>query len=102
MSEQQSGQIPPPPGWYADPNRAGASRWWDGQQWSDVPPQGRQVAPPAIQRQRRNSNFVIGGVALLVVGLVIAGVVDANSEQDCRNDAADRVLAGERFDISDC
>jgi hypothetical protein len=25
----------PPPGWYNDPRGEHASRWWDGQQWTE-------------------------------------------------------------------
>jgi hypothetical protein len=40
MSGQDGGA--PPAGWYADPDRAGGLRWWDGQRWTDH----RQPAPP--------------------------------------------------------
>ncbi|SFK87331.1 phospholipid scramblase-related protein [Geodermatophilus ruber] len=38
-------QPPPPPGWYPDPAGSGATRWWDGQGWTDHV--GQAAAPPA-------------------------------------------------------
>jgi uncharacterized protein YxjI len=53
-------QPPPPAGWYPDPSGSGASRWWDGQTWTEhlsQPAPAREqvaaqaVAAPAVQRQ---------------------------------------------------
>lgn len=32
---------PPPPGWYADPWRMAAQRWWDGRAWTSHVPTAR-------------------------------------------------------------
>jgi hypothetical protein len=40
MSGQDGGA--PPAGWYADPERPGGLRWWDGHRWTEH----RQLAPP--------------------------------------------------------
>jgi uncharacterized protein YxjI len=36
-------QPPPPPGWYPDPAGTGATRWWNGMEWTD---HVQQAAPP--------------------------------------------------------
>jgi predicted lipid-binding transport protein (Tim44 family) len=47
--------VEPPPvpaGWYPDPSRYGALRWWDGQRWTEItPPQAPapQTPPPVYQ-----------------------------------------------------
>ncbi|AEV83239.1 Protein piccolo [Actinoplanes sp. SE50] len=35
-----------PAGWYADPSGLPATRWWDGQQWTDHLQPGPAVLPP--------------------------------------------------------
>ncbi|GAA2877878.1 hypothetical protein Acy02nite_61890 [Actinoplanes cyaneus] len=35
-----------PAGWYADPSGLPATRWWDGQQWTDHLQPGAAVLPP--------------------------------------------------------
>ncbi|MDE3206671.1 MAG: DUF2510 domain-containing protein [Acidobacteriota bacterium] len=37
---RRSGALPPPataPGWYPDPSGEGASRYWNGERWTDTP-----------------------------------------------------------------
>jgi hypothetical protein len=76
----------PPAGWYPDPERPGASRWWTGTEWA--PP-----APDAVVTVRREptnglavAGFVLGLLATLsftggplayvlaLTGLVLAGI----------------------------
>ncbi|GIG54939.1 DUF2510 domain-containing protein [Demequina activiva] len=61
----------PPPGWYADPGRPGAQRYWDGGAWA---PQHREVteAPP---RRRGPSARLVVGISVGVVALLVAGIV---------------------------
>jgi uncharacterized protein DUF2510 len=90
-----------PPGWYADPqNPAGATRWWDGTQWSShvgpppggtapypTMPPGPTPAPPAtgmkgLYHQNPNTAitllfcaiYVVLGITTKVVFLGIAPV----------------------------
>ncbi len=50
----------PAPGWYADPTGQNASRWWDGQQWTDhVSAAGSQpgAAPQAAPAQPQQPTY---------------------------------------------
>lgn len=71
----------PPAGWYPDPERPGATRWWTGTEWA---------TPAPVTRAPRNglaiAGFVLGIIAIAsftggglpyliaIVGLVLAGV----------------------------
>jgi len=73
----------PPPGWYADPWRQRAYRWWDGVQWTgagadhvdglgpSVPPVPAAPAPVAAERPPSlPKKYVLPAVAVMVVSLV--------------------------------
>lgn len=47
----KQGELPPP-GWYADPEGGLFPRWWNGQQWFPLGPDGKPIAPPLAERQR--------------------------------------------------
>ena len=38
--------LPPPRGWYADPEGDATLRWWDGRSWSDTTQKPAQGPPP--------------------------------------------------------
>ena len=66
-----------PAGWYPDPT-TGVHRYWDGQQWSEIP-MPPPVAPVASADRNTLSiiAFVMAGIALLFVPPLfgIAGIV---------------------------
>ena len=41
-----SNPTTPAPGWYPDPDRAGAQRWWDGNAWGPLAPTASPATPP--------------------------------------------------------
>jgi uncharacterized protein YxjI len=42
-------QPPPPPGWYPDPAGSGATRWWNGMDWTDHVQHAPPPPPPVAQ-----------------------------------------------------
>lgn len=50
-------QQQPPPGWYPDPEGAGAERWWDGVQWTaNQRPAGGVAVQPSPPRPMSQSD----------------------------------------------
>jgi len=105
VDQQSAGTVDPvqgvhgQPGWYADPDRPGEQRWWDGLRWAprgmagyrnallDLPaPVPATPAPPP--RQRRHGK--VASAFAFVVGGVI-GVIGVNAAFDAwraRDDTA--------------
>jgi membrane protease YdiL (CAAX protease family) len=50
----------PPAGWYADPERVGEARWWDGQRWTDDRTGGHGDSAPTLPLAA-----ALGGLAVL-------------------------------------
>lgn len=80
-----------PPGWYADIQRPGWERYWDGQSWSD---ERRPAAPPAPQpahqpRAKKGGSTVLKvalgvvlGIVLLVGGCTALLAIGLNQEEE--------------------
>lgn len=97
--------VPAPPGWYPDPSRTSAWRWWDGSRWTDhlypphqapVPPSTAPVSPSAPtatltgawRAEERISSWaracVIAYCVLTVAGLVAFLVFGASLRHEFR------------------
>lgn len=60
MSDSSGGSLPPA-GWYADPERAGQERYWDGQAWTDERRPTASVPPPPPASGPGNGGDTWGG-----------------------------------------
>jgi Domain of unknown function (DUF4190)/Protein of unknown function (DUF2510) len=58
------------PGWYPDPSRPGAMRWWDGSQWSDH----SAPAPPPVY-VGETDGYAIASLICGVLGVPIVSIV---------------------------
>jgi CAAX protease family protein len=67
-------QLPPPSaapaGWYADPYRGGALRYFDGRRWMADGPPVPQLAPPAAPHPSLPVSAAAGAVGILIASLV--------------------------------
>lgn len=87
MAQERDNDTPappqlPPPGWYADPARAGL-RWWDGTAWTEQvggPPPARESEPPPGAAPAAPPAQLVGGgrgrrlrVVLTVLAVVLVG-----------------------------
>lgn len=85
----------PPPGWYDHPTKAGARRYWDGQQWTDhvatQPPVERRGAPGFGVI---TGAIVAGGTALALMVWIVFTFVRADNELDCSVERMDAAAEG--------
>lgn len=58
-----------PPGWYADPDRGDAMRWWNGQAWVDYTPS--QASSGGRTNWRRVAPWLVGFAGLVVLAAVL-------------------------------
>jgi hypothetical protein len=58
------------PGWYPDPSRPGALRWWDGTQWSE-----HQAAAPQPVYVRETDGYAVASLITGVIGIPIVPIV---------------------------
>jgi hypothetical protein len=86
----------PPPGWYPDPERQGAIRWWDGRTWAPAapPPTGPTDALPDVGDLLSNSfrRAIRHWRATAVLGTVTVGVGAALTQLALRIGIADVVI----------
>jgi hypothetical protein len=76
-----STQPLPQPGWYADPGRAGALRWWDGAMWSEhthPAPRGRSRVLSGLP-WRAWAGWL---VAVAITAFVCFGVAESSRTPD--------------------
>ncbi len=88
MARSSPGQ--PAPGWYSDPGRPTAERFWDGAKWTDQTRPGSSRASAQSWHyagpQPRSNNLIIAGwiVAFIfpIAGLIIGyGLLTRNEER---------------------
>lgn len=92
----------PPPGWYSDPGRLGAERFWDGQRWTmqrsaantgfvpprppSAPPNGYAPRPGAGSKV--SPKVVLIGATVVVLAIVAVVLIVTTSKSGSRNDAS--------------
>ena len=63
------------PGWYPDPDDPQGLRWYDGVQWTSATAVAPHQVPPSAPGRRTRTWWIVGGVAVALVGLiVVAGI----------------------------
>lgn len=65
----------PPAGWYADPERPGFMRYWDGGRWSDHPGGRRPVQQGSPPQQDRPSVRRRGGARKAAIAVAVAAAL---------------------------
>ncbi|WP_162256641.1 DUF2510 domain-containing protein [Agromyces sp. Soil535] len=70
-----------PEGWYADPDRPGSTRWWDGAAWGPTAPPPQATAQTGVTGSLGAASLAVGVVAVLSsvvldgpITLLLAGI----------------------------
>lgn len=92
-------EAPPAAGWYPTPS--GEQRYWDGAQWLALPPPpdaapsspGMRPDGPRSERRGRTTWLLIAVAAVLLVGLVGAGIAWKISDDEQKAQAAAQAAA---------
>ncbi|MEV1022506.1 DUF2510 domain-containing protein [Streptomyces sp. NPDC050264] len=69
--------MPPPPGWYPDPQAPATERWWDGTAWTRAhrPVPVALARPPRKPGGGRGRAVAVAATGIALVAAIVAGVV---------------------------
>ena len=75
MSDQEHPQNATTAGWYADPERAGHQRYWDGGRWTDYRHDPSAPQTVVYMQQTKTNGFAIASMILGIVWIYWIGSI---------------------------